>query len=113
MMAIAATQTTSLIAFTLPGTPYSVQMARFYVRAALGYHDLGHYAGDVETVTSELVSNAIALAASGLVSEHKVSIRVAWQALEMLAANRYVTRAGDFKPYHVTWDPTHGRTEAR
>ena len=58
-MAIAATETTSLVAFTLPGTPYSVRMARFYVRAALGYHDLGDYAGDVETVTSELVSNAI------------------------------------------------------
>jgi anti-sigma regulatory factor (Ser/Thr protein kinase) len=59
MMAVAAEQSTSLVAFTLPGTPYSVQMARFYVRAALGYHDLGEYAGDVETVTSELVSNAI------------------------------------------------------
>jgi hypothetical protein len=33
--------TTSLIAFTLPSTPYSVQMARFYTRAALTYHDLG------------------------------------------------------------------------
>lgn len=35
------------------GYPYSVQTARFYVRAALGYHDLGHYAGDIETVTSD------------------------------------------------------------
>jgi anti-sigma regulatory factor (Ser/Thr protein kinase) len=34
-------------------------MARFYIRAALAYHDLGHYASDAETVTSELVSNAI------------------------------------------------------
>jgi anti-sigma regulatory factor (Ser/Thr protein kinase) len=68
MMAIAATQTTSLIAFTLPGTPYSVQMARFYVRAALGYHDLGHYTGDVETVTSELVSNAIAHASAAAIN---------------------------------------------
>lgn len=59
MMAVAAEQSTSLVAFTLPGTPYSVQMARFYVRAALGYHDLDEYAGDVETVTSELASNAI------------------------------------------------------
>lgn len=59
MMAVAAEESTSLVAFTLPGTPYSVQMARFYVRAALGYHDLGEYAADVETVTSELVSNAI------------------------------------------------------
>jgi anti-sigma regulatory factor (Ser/Thr protein kinase) len=59
MIAITATETTSLVAFTLPGTPYSVRMARFYVRAALGYHDLADYAEDVEAVTSELVSNAI------------------------------------------------------
>jgi len=58
-MAIAAAQTTSLIAFTLPGTPYSVRMARFYIGAALGHHGLGDFTGDVETVTSELVSNAI------------------------------------------------------
>ena len=54
-----ATQTTSLIAFMLPSTPYSVQMARFYVRAALNYHDLGEYCDAAETVTSELVTNAI------------------------------------------------------
>jgi anti-sigma regulatory factor (Ser/Thr protein kinase) len=58
-MTATATKTTSLIAFTLPSTPYSVQMARFYVRAALSYHDLGDYAGDAEAVTSELVTNAI------------------------------------------------------
>ena len=58
-MATTATQSTSLIAFTLPGTPYSVQMARFYVRAALNYHDLGGCFEDAEAVTSELVTNAI------------------------------------------------------
>jgi anti-sigma regulatory factor (Ser/Thr protein kinase) len=58
-MATTATQTTSLIAFTLPGTPYSVQMARFYVRAALSYHDLDGYSEDAETVTSELATNAV------------------------------------------------------
>ena len=58
-MAIAAAESTSLVAFKLPGTQYSIQMARFYVRATLGYHDLGDYARDVETVTSELVSNAV------------------------------------------------------
>ena len=58
-MTIAATETSSLIAFTMPGTPYSVQMARFYVRATLAFHDLGDYADDAEMVTSELVSNAI------------------------------------------------------
>jgi anti-sigma regulatory factor (Ser/Thr protein kinase) len=57
-MAIAAAETTPLVAFTLPGTPYSVRMAR-YVRAALNSHDLGDYAQDVEMVASELVSNAI------------------------------------------------------
>ena len=59
MMAIATPETTSLIAFTLPSTPYSVQMARFYIRAALTYHDLGDYSEDAKTVTSELVTNAI------------------------------------------------------
>jgi anti-sigma regulatory factor (Ser/Thr protein kinase) len=58
-MATIATETTSLIAFTLPSTPYSAQMARFYVRAALNYHDLGDYIEDAEMVTSELVTNAI------------------------------------------------------
>ena len=59
MMAVAAEQPTSLVTFTLPGTPYSVQMARFYVRAALDYHDFGECSADVEMVTSELVSNAV------------------------------------------------------
>ena len=58
-MAVAATETTSLVAFTLPSTPYSVQMARFYIRAALSYHDLGQYAEDAETVTSEIMANAV------------------------------------------------------
>jgi anti-sigma regulatory factor (Ser/Thr protein kinase) len=60
MMEIAARQAMSLIAFTLPGTPFSARMARFYIRAALDYHDLDDYAEDIETVASELVSNAIA-----------------------------------------------------
>jgi anti-sigma regulatory factor (Ser/Thr protein kinase) len=68
MAIAAAAETTSLVAFTLPGTPYSVRMARFYVRAALGYHDLGNYAGDVEMVTSELVSNAIAHASAAAIN---------------------------------------------
>jgi anti-sigma regulatory factor (Ser/Thr protein kinase) len=58
-MASTATENTSLISFTLLSTPYSVQMARFYIRAALTYHDLDGYAEDAEMVTSELVTNAI------------------------------------------------------
>lgn len=40
-MATATAETKSHTAFTLPGTSHSLQMARFYVRAALIYHDLG------------------------------------------------------------------------
>lgn len=43
------------------------------------------------------------LPAPGLASEYGVSVRVAWAALAMLAANRYVTRSGGFAPYRVTW----------
>ena len=48
-----------LIAFVLPSIPESVPVARFHVRAALGFHGLGEYANDVETITSELVTNAV------------------------------------------------------
>jgi anti-sigma regulatory factor (Ser/Thr protein kinase) len=67
-MAIAATETTSLIAFRLPGTPYSAQMARFYIRAALSYHALGDYAEDAVTIASELITNAITHAGAPEVS---------------------------------------------
>ena len=58
-MSIAAAEPTSLVAFTLPGTPYSVRMARFYVRAALRHHNLGDHAENAQAITSELVTNAI------------------------------------------------------
>lgn len=48
-----------LTAFVLPGIPESVPIARFYIRAALGFHQLGQYADDAEAITSELVTNAI------------------------------------------------------
>ena len=67
-MATTATETTSLIAFTLPSTPYSVQMARFYVRAALAYHGLGGYADDAEAVASELIANAVTHAPAAVVT---------------------------------------------
>ena len=43
------------------------------------------------------------LPAPRLASEYGVSVRVAWAALAMLAANRYVSRSGRFAPYRVTW----------
>jgi DNA-binding GntR family transcriptional regulator len=42
--------------------------------------------------------------AAELMSEHKVSRQVAYAALAMLAANRYVAQQVSFKPYHVIWD---------
>ena len=48
-----------LIAFMLPGIPGSVRVARFHVRAALAYCDLGQFADDAAVVTSELVTNAV------------------------------------------------------
>jgi DNA-binding GntR family transcriptional regulator len=46
-----------------------------------------------------------ALPASNLAREHGVSIRVVWNALSMLAANRYVRLPGGFKSYQVIWPP--------
>ena len=45
------------------------------------------------------------LPAAALASEHNVSMRVAWAALAMLAANRYVARPSSFKAYQVSWSP--------
>ena len=48
-----------LIAFMLPAIPESVRIARFHVRAALGFHDLDRFADDAAIITSELVTNAV------------------------------------------------------
>ncbi len=48
-----------LITFVFPSIPESVRMARFHVRAALGFHGLADYAEDAEIITSELVANAV------------------------------------------------------
>jgi anti-sigma regulatory factor (Ser/Thr protein kinase) len=48
-----------MIAFMLPSIPESVRIARFHVRATLGFHGLSEYADDAEIITSELVTNAI------------------------------------------------------
>ena len=48
-----------LIAFMLPGIPGSVPIARFHVRAALTFHELGQFVDDAAIVASELVANAV------------------------------------------------------
>jgi anti-sigma regulatory factor (Ser/Thr protein kinase) len=47
------------ISFVLPSAPESVRIARWFVRAALGFHGLGEYADNAVMITSELVTNAI------------------------------------------------------
>lgn len=59
MSVATAEETELLVAFTLPATPFSVHMSRFYARSALGHYGLGGDAGDIETVTAELVGNAV------------------------------------------------------
>ena len=48
-----------LITFALPAIPESVRIARFHVRAALGFRRLGQYADDAAVIISELVTNAV------------------------------------------------------
>jgi anti-sigma regulatory factor (Ser/Thr protein kinase) len=67
-MASTTMETTALAAFTLPGSPHSARMARFYVRAALTYHRLGGYADDAEAVASELIANAVTHAPAPIVT---------------------------------------------
>jgi anti-sigma regulatory factor (Ser/Thr protein kinase) len=59
MSETAVTLDQPMISFVLPSVPESVRMARFHVRAALGFHGLGEYADDAVIITSELVTNAI------------------------------------------------------
>jgi anti-sigma regulatory factor (Ser/Thr protein kinase) len=59
MVGTAAETGQRLIAFVLPSTSESVPMARFHVRAVLGFHGLGQYADDAAAIASELVTNAI------------------------------------------------------
>lgn len=56
-----------------------------------------------DKITSGDLKRPESLPAPGLAREYGVSVRVAGAALAMLAANRYVTRAGSFAPYRVTW----------
>jgi DNA-binding GntR family transcriptional regulator len=56
-----------------------------------------------DKITSGEYEHGASLPAAELVSEHHVSVGVAWHALEMLAANSYVHRSGNFAAYVVTW----------
>jgi DNA-binding GntR family transcriptional regulator len=55
-----------------------------------------------DKITSGALKHAALLPASGLAAEYHVSVKVAYAALEMLEANRYVTRPKAFRRYRVT-----------
>ena len=67
-----------LIAFMLPGIPESVRIARFHIRAALGFHGLGEYADDAGIITSELVTNAVQHACDNDTSTIGVTLARVW-----------------------------------
>ena len=56
-----------------------------------------------DKIEAGLYQRGDTLPAADLAREHGVSVRVAWNALAMLAANRYVNCPRPFRPYSVTW----------
>jgi hypothetical protein len=86
-MPTVAAETTPLVTFTLPGTPCSAWMARFYVRGTLMYHGLGDFGEDCAAVASELVANAVKHAGAPSVSVDLIRLdgpRVAAVAVAVL-----------------------------
>lgn len=105
MTASTTTEATALAAFTLPGSPHSARMARFYLRAALAYHGLGGYADDAEAVAAELITNAVTHAPAPV-----VTLALTWMERSM-ALGIVVTDSNPLPP--VKRDPgkdtEHGR----
>jgi DNA-binding GntR family transcriptional regulator len=56
-----------------------------------------------DKITAGEYPHGARMPAGALAAEYQVSVRVAWHALEMLAANRYVDQPGRFASYAVTW----------
>jgi DNA-binding transcriptional MocR family regulator len=66
-----------------------------------------------EKIQSGELSRFMSLPASHLATEYRVSTRVAYAALEMLAANRYIGRPNGARSYRVTWDAVHPAPSGR
>jgi len=75
-----------IIAFILPGIPESVRIARFHVRAAFVFHDLGQLADDAAVITSELVTNAIQHACGDATATIGVTVARARDSEAMIVA---------------------------
>jgi DNA-binding GntR family transcriptional regulator len=57
-----------------------------------------------DMITSGALQRSDALPAADLAAEYHVSVRIAYAALEMLEANRYVARPKRFQCYRVAWE---------
>jgi len=75
-----------LITFVLPSSPESVRIARFHVRASLGFHGLSKYADDAETITSELVTNAVKHVCDSGAETIEVSLTRVWNPAAVTVA---------------------------
>jgi anti-sigma regulatory factor (Ser/Thr protein kinase) len=80
-------------------------MARFYVRAALNYHNLGDYAENAEVVASELVTNAIAHAGARAVGLELTYLEDSW-AIEVIVTDSCPLPP---VPHDPAADTEHGR----
>jgi DNA-binding GntR family transcriptional regulator len=59
-----------------------------------------------DKITSGALQWSDALPAADLAAEYRVSVRIAYAALEMLEANRYVARPKRFQCYRVACRPS-------
>jgi anti-sigma regulatory factor (Ser/Thr protein kinase) len=81
-----------LIAFTVPGIPASVQIARSNVRAALSLHGLGEFSDDAAAITSELVTNAMQHVRGPSAGTIGVTLTLAWEPVTVTVT------VSDFSP---------------
>jgi anti-sigma regulatory factor (Ser/Thr protein kinase) len=78
MTKTAAALDQQMIQFVLPSIPESVRIARFHVRAALSFHNMGDYGDDAEIITSELVTNVVQHVANDLTESIGVTLVCMW-----------------------------------
>jgi transposase len=65
-----------------------------------------------DKIRSGALTHSDTVPAAGLAAEYHVSVTVAYAALDMLAANRYVAHPDGTRYYRVTWDAGHPHMEA-
>lgn len=65
-----------------------------------------------DKIKSGELSRSTILLAANLVAEYRVSAQVAYAALDMLAANRYIARPHGARFYRVAWDTNHPHEQA-